>query len=123
MANGDAPVVAMSREGRVTLPAKVRRSLGLSEGSELLVEQRNGAIVLRPAMRVARDDAWAYTAEHRSRVRDAQADVADGRLLPLGEEQLQELIAERGRGGGEVTVTVHGVQGERSFTLPRQPER
>ncbi len=122
MADVAAPVVALSREGRVTLPAKMRRALGLDEGSELFVEQRNGTIVLRPAMRVPRDDAWAYTAEHRARLNRAREDMVNGRILPFGEEELRELIAEHGRGGGEVTVTVQGPQGERTIALPRRRE-
>ncbi|MBI4362781.1 MAG: AbrB/MazE/SpoVT family DNA-binding domain-containing protein [Euryarchaeota archaeon] len=40
--------------GRVTLPRKVRGSLGLEPGKRVVVESRGGEVVLRPA--VSRED-------------------------------------------------------------------
>lgn len=43
------PIVQLSGRGTVTLPAAVRRELGLGEGDVLTVEIRDGAILLVPA--------------------------------------------------------------------------
>ena len=40
--------VIVSSRGQITLPAKVRKRLGIKPGSVLLVEEREGEIVLRP---------------------------------------------------------------------------
>ncbi len=40
--------------GRVTLPVEIRRSLGLETGKKVVVEDRGGEAVLRPA--VSRED-------------------------------------------------------------------
>jgi AbrB family looped-hinge helix DNA binding protein len=41
--------VVVTGRGQITLPAKVRKRLGLTTGGVLVLEERNGEIVLRPA--------------------------------------------------------------------------
>jgi AbrB family looped-hinge helix DNA binding protein len=41
--------VAVSSRGQITLPAKVRKRLGLAAGGVLILEERKDEIVLRPA--------------------------------------------------------------------------
>lgn len=41
--------VAVSPRGQLTLPAELRRRLGIREGSMLTVEERQGGLFLRPA--------------------------------------------------------------------------
>lgn len=41
--------VVVSNRGQVTLPADVRKRLGIKPGSVVIVEERGGEIVLRPA--------------------------------------------------------------------------
>jgi AbrB family looped-hinge helix DNA binding protein len=41
--------VIVSGRGQITLPAKVRKRLGLAAGGVLVLEERKGEIVLRPA--------------------------------------------------------------------------
>ena len=48
--------VVIRERGRITLPASVRRALGLREGDRLLVSINRGAIILRPKHAVAVDD-------------------------------------------------------------------
>ena len=40
--------VIVSSRGQITLPAKVRKRLGIKPGSIVLVEERAGDLVLRP---------------------------------------------------------------------------
>ena len=81
----------MSESGRLTLPIEVRRRLGLEGESEVEVEVEGEAIVLRPAVVLRREDAWAYTPEHRALLSRAHADSREGRVLQLTEEELQTL--------------------------------
>ena len=41
----------VSSKGQVVIPAKIRRRLGIEEGTTLIVDERDGAIILRPATR------------------------------------------------------------------------
>ena len=42
--------LVVSPRGQITLPANVRKKLGIKEGGVLTIETRGGEIVLRPAV-------------------------------------------------------------------------
>jgi AbrB family looped-hinge helix DNA binding protein len=81
--------VTMSPNGRLTLPADVRRKLGLTGETEFDVEVSDrGSVTLRPVVVLPRDDAWAYTAEHLANVANGLADIREGRVRQLSEDDL-----------------------------------
>ena len=68
----------VSGRGQVTLPAKLRKRLGIEPGGILIAEEKDGALVLRPAMvmpveiysdedvaRWVKEDAFKNDAERR----------------------------------------------------------
>ena len=81
-------LVAVNRQGRITLPALVRRRLGISEGSQLEVEVRDHAIELRPTAVIPAEDSWAYTPEALASLKRALADIKAGYVFELTEDQL-----------------------------------
>lgn len=87
----------MNKTGRLTLPAETRRALGVEGATEFEVEvdEANEALILRPAVVLRREDAWAYTPEHRAAVARARKDAKEGRVYRLSEAQLAE-IGEKG---------------------------
>jgi len=42
------PTIKLRERGQMTLPAKIRKRLGLSEGNLILVEEKDGWIILKP---------------------------------------------------------------------------
>lgn len=84
--------VAVNAQGRVTLPAAARRSLGLGDGAQLEVRVEDNEIRLRPARMVIAEDAWAYTPESLVSIRRSLDDIAAGHVFELTTEDL-----ERGR--------------------------
>jgi AbrB family looped-hinge helix DNA binding protein len=88
-----ARTLSMSENGRLTVPAEVRRALGIAGETEFEYEVDPGsdAIILRPAVVLRREDAWAYTPEHRAQLEGAHADVAAGRMRRLSEDELAAL--------------------------------
>ena len=83
--------VSMNAQGRLTIPAAAREALKLHGPAELELQVTSDEIVLRPAIIVPREDAWAYTAEHLRRIEEALGDQRSGRTQILSEEQLQQL--------------------------------
>jgi AbrB family looped-hinge helix DNA binding protein len=85
--------ITVSETGRLTLPAEVRRSLGLEGETELEVEvdPESEEIILRPAVLLRREDAWAYTSEHRGLLARAHADSGEGRVHQMSEDELKSL--------------------------------
>ena len=73
--------VSMHGRGTVTLPAEVRRELGLDRpGVHLAVEVVDGAIVMRPSVSVPADQAWFWSERWQRLEREADADIAAGRV-------------------------------------------
>ncbi len=54
-------LVAMNGEGRITIPAAARRQLGLEGAAQFQAEVRDGVLMVRPAVVIPREAAWAYT--------------------------------------------------------------
>jgi len=88
----------MSRNGRLTVPADARRLLGIDDETEFEVEvdTENDALVLRPSLLLRREDAWAYTPEHRELVTAARRDIAEGRVGSFTEADLTRLGDDNG---------------------------
>jgi bifunctional DNA-binding transcriptional regulator/antitoxin component of YhaV-PrlF toxin-antitoxin module len=55
----------MNPAGRVTVPAEVRRELGLGDEAFFEVHVQRGAIVLRPVAVVPLEQAKSYLPNHR----------------------------------------------------------
>jgi AbrB family looped-hinge helix DNA binding protein len=102
----------MNDSGRLTVPADVRRKLGIEGEAEFEVEVDvdSDTIVLRPAVVLRREDAWAYTAEHRGLLEQAHRDSREGRVRELTESDLGRMGAQEGltSTGADFTDTFSG---------------
>lgn len=78
----------MNRQGRLTLPADVRRHLGIGEGSQLEVRVQDRTIELRPTAVVPEEDRWAYTPEALASLKRALSDIKAGYVFELSEKDL-----------------------------------
>ncbi len=65
-------IVTMTNRGRITLPANVRKELNLEGETPFELETTGVQITLRPAVIIPREDAWAYTPEHRAAIERAR---------------------------------------------------
>ncbi len=91
-----ATVVAMNAQGRLTVPVEARKALGLVGGAQFQAEISDEGLLLRQAVLVPREDAWAYTSEHRSLLARAREDSARERVRELSEDDLRDM-ADTGR--------------------------
>jgi len=81
-------LVAVNDQGRLTLPAAVRRQLGIGGGTQLEVSVQDHEIKLRPATVIPVEDRWAYTPEAIASLKHALADVKAGYVFQLTEDEL-----------------------------------
>jgi len=88
-------VFHMNAYGRLTLPAFARKTLGLEGEADFQLDFHEHAFVLRPAVVMTLEDAWAYTAEHRGLLARAHNDSRRGRVRSLTEGQLDRVAAVR----------------------------
>ncbi len=84
--------LTLDKKGRATLPEEVRTALGVGEGDFILLERtERGTFELVPAALVPKDQLWFYHPEMQARIRQAEADLAAGRLTRT--ETLEEAQA------------------------------
>lgn len=86
-------LLTVRARGTVALPADVRRRLHLDQPDAQirLIEHDNGRIELEPVVTVPADQAWFWTDRWQTMEREAEADIAAGRVTVV--DGLDELIA------------------------------
>src|SRR5919198_5484886 len=82
-------LVAVNKQGRLTLPVDVRRRLGIGEGTQLEVSVDRDAVQLRPADVIPAEDRWAYRPAAIASLKRALADVRAGRVYSVGPRDLE----------------------------------
>jgi AbrB family looped-hinge helix DNA binding protein len=75
--------VTVNKQGRITLPAKARRALGITGDSQLEVAVKDGALELRRTFVIPDEDRWAHTPEALASLRRGLADVKAGRTYTV----------------------------------------
>ena len=70
----------MRAKGQVTIPAEIRQAARLEEGDPVEVEIVEGGILLRPMKMIDASQAWFWTPEWQAGEREAEADIAAGRV-------------------------------------------
>jgi bifunctional DNA-binding transcriptional regulator/antitoxin component of YhaV-PrlF toxin-antitoxin module len=86
--------VESNAQGRLVIPAEVRAALNVTGKAHWQIEVRDGAIILKPAVVILREDAWAYQPEHLARLEEAMTQARSGQILDLSPEQIERLPAQ-----------------------------
>ncbi|MGI8726180.1 MAG: AbrB/MazE/SpoVT family DNA-binding domain-containing protein [Solirubrobacterales bacterium] len=75
--------VPLQGRGTITLPADLRRRHHLDDpGAQVEVTERpDGVIELRPHVSIPADQSWFWTERWQRMEREADADIADGRVV------------------------------------------
>jgi hypothetical protein len=78
----DGVYVAIQKRGVVTLPSSVRKRHALDgPGAQVrIVERPDGVIELHPQLAVPADQAWFWSDRWQEMEREAEADIAAGRV-------------------------------------------
>jgi AbrB family looped-hinge helix DNA binding protein len=63
MKSGVAEAMRIGKRGTVVIPVRMRKRMGLDEGSLVLVEEERGGVVIRPAVAMAVE---IYTPERKA---------------------------------------------------------
>ncbi len=68
--------VKLGKRGRIVIPSKIRRFLGLREGTILVVEVREGKILLTPKRRISVDDLFGAAGVGEVELEDVEGGLA-----------------------------------------------
>ena len=86
--------VQVSERGTITIPKELR--VGLDKGSLLeVVRREDGVIELHPRIAIDPSQAWFWTPEWQQKEREADEDIAAGRVS--GPMEFDEFLAELDR--------------------------
>ena len=83
----------VTRNGQITLPASVRKQLGVEEGDIIEIEVVDDRATLVPKKLVDKSQAYFWTREWQEGEREAETDIKSGRVRVYGsaKELIQEL--------------------------------
>ena len=73
-------LIKVTRNGQITIPAEVRRELGIREGDYVEVTLKEGVIVISPAQVVDKSQAYFWTERWQQEEREADEDIEAGRV-------------------------------------------
>lgn len=86
-------VVTVQRRGTLTLPAELRRRLGIERGSQVELTQReDGVVELRPVVSVPADQAWFWTERWQRMEREVDEHVERGEVTRS--DSIDEMFAD-----------------------------
>jgi AbrB family looped-hinge helix DNA binding protein len=82
----------VTRNGQITLPAPVRKSLGIEEGDMVEIEIIDDRAVLVPQRLVDKSQAYFWTKKWQEGEREAEEDIKTGRVKVF--DSAEELIKD-----------------------------
>ena len=84
----------VTRHGQITLPASVRKELGVEEGDLVEIEIIDEKAVLIPKKLVDKNQAYFWTKEWQEAEREASEDIKAGQVKTF--DSAEELIKDLG---------------------------
>ena len=84
----------VTRHGQITLPAHVRRKLGIEEGDLVEIEVVDEKAVLMPKRLVDKSQAYFWTKKWQEAEKEADKDIKAGRVKAF--DSVEELVKDLG---------------------------
>lgn len=82
----------VTRHGQITIPAALRKQVGIEEGDLVELQIVDDYIVLTPKKLIDKSQAYFWTTEWQEAERQAQADIEAGRIKEFA--SVDELFAD-----------------------------
>jgi len=86
------PTSKVTRHGQITLPASVRKELGIEEGDLVEIEVMDERAVLMPKKLVDKSQAYFWTKKWQEGEREADEDIKAGQVKTF--DSVEELISD-----------------------------
>lgn len=69
----------LNKNGQVSIPAPIRKALGLKEGDQLGFELEGNTVRVSPLVHVPKDQIWFYSKEIQKKVQKAKREIGSGK--------------------------------------------
>jgi AbrB family looped-hinge helix DNA binding protein len=80
----------VTRNGQITLPASIRKKLGIEEGDVVEMSIEDEKVVLAPKKLVDKSQAYFWTKKWQDAEKQAEEDIESGRVKSFG--SVDELV-------------------------------
>ncbi len=71
--------LTVSPKRQIAIPKEVCERLHIKEGDHLILEIREGKLVLEPSIQIPRSHAWFWTEEVQKKIRKAEKNFKEGK--------------------------------------------
>jgi AbrB family looped-hinge helix DNA binding protein len=71
--------LTVSPKRQIAIPKEVCEKLHIKEGDQLIVEIREGKIVLEPSIQIPRSQAWFWAEDVQKKIRKAEKNFGEGK--------------------------------------------
>jgi AbrB family looped-hinge helix DNA binding protein len=71
--------LTVSPKRQIAIPKDVCERLHIKEGDQLILEVREGKLVLEPSINIPRSQAWFWTSEVQEKIRKAERTFKSGK--------------------------------------------
>ena len=88
---------AVTPKGQVTIPKEVREKCGFQPGTIVAIEAHDGFATIRAQRLIDADQAWFWSSEWQEKEREADEDIAAGRVSRWYGD-VKELVADLRKG-------------------------
>jgi AbrB family looped-hinge helix DNA binding protein len=86
------PLTKVTRNGQMTIPAEMRRELGIEVGDLIELQVVGDHLILVPKKLIDKSQAYFWTAKPQAAERQAQAEIDRGQVKEFA--SIDELLAE-----------------------------
>ena len=94
-------LATVSPKFQISLPKVLRERLGLKAGDHLVVEEREGNLVLIPAATVPKGQLYFWSRRWQAGEAQAEDDIRGGRLSrSYSPREAEQMVSEMLKGGG-----------------------
>ena len=74
------PLVKVTSKRQITIPSALGKELGIEGGDHVEIIREGSYLVVKPVAVVDKEDAWFHSREWQAKEREADRDIAEGRL-------------------------------------------
>ncbi len=86
--------LTVSPKRQIAIPKEACERLHIKEGDHLILEIREGKLVLEPSIHIPRSHAWFWTEEVQKKIRKAEKNFKEGKSKTY---KVDEFVKELGK--------------------------
>jgi AbrB family looped-hinge helix DNA binding protein len=88
--------LTVSPKRQIAIPKDVCEKLHIKEGDQLMLEVKEGKLVLEPSVNIPRSQAWFWTEDVQEKIKKAEKNFKSGKAKEYDVDAFVEELEKRG---------------------------